>query len=116
MQGLHVYLFVAFKRNEAYGRPCCRLGNRFGISVIILLCLDVATMALRWIRRRRMILPEPSSPTRTSSAGRAIAKRKNPGRERPGSKSCSVAERGLSSRIVTILMVGDAIQTVQTYR
>ncbi len=47
MQGLHVYLFVAFKRNEARGRPCCRLGNRFGISVIILLCLDVGLHILR---------------------------------------------------------------------
>jgi glycosyltransferase involved in cell wall biosynthesis len=45
--GLHVQLFFAFKCNEAHGWTGCRLSDRFRISVIVLLCLDVGPYILR---------------------------------------------------------------------
>lgn len=47
MQGLHVQLFLAFKRNETHSRACCCLSDRFGIPIIVFLCLDVRSHLLR---------------------------------------------------------------------
>ena len=61
MQGLHVRLLLALESNEAHGRAYCRLGNRFGISAIILLGLDVRAADIQ-ATLAEACAPEPRKP------------------------------------------------------
>src|ERR1700732_4871761 len=47
MQNLDIELGLGLERDEPHRRPGRRLGDRLGVAVVVLLCLDIGTNILR---------------------------------------------------------------------